>query len=203
MAEIGSRIKAVIFDLDGTLVTSSLDFPRMRKDIGCPEGQDVLQFIESLDESAKLRAQAIIHRHEMDDAQSVLLIPGALSLLGQLQDLGIYTAIVTRNSMAPTQLNITRSGLQVGQVLTRECAPAKPHPGALLQLCEGWQIKPSESLYVGDYLYDLQAAANANMHSCLFVSGDAPPYAAEAGFVCRQYAVFLGQLSAYLDAATH
>lgn len=33
------HIKGIIFDLDGTLVSSSLDFNAIRRDIGCPPQQ--------------------------------------------------------------------------------------------------------------------------------------------------------------------
>jgi len=48
-------------------------------------------------------------------------------------------------------------------VLTRECAPAKPDPTALLMIAEQWQIAPTQCLYVGDYIYDQLAAEKAGM----------------------------------------
>jgi len=48
-------------------------------------------------------------------------------------------------------------------VLTREDAPAKPDPTALLMVANTWQLRPEDCLYVGDFIYDQQAAENAGM----------------------------------------
>ncbi len=144
-------------------------------------------------------AESIIHRHEMRDAKHVSVVSGVEAMLSQMTGHGLHTAIVTRNSLVATELKLAQTGIVVERVLTRECAPAKPAPGALLQLCEAWQISTQEALYVGDYLYDLQAADNANMHSCLYAAGTLPEYAGQAGFVCQDYRDFLECLEKYLD----
>ncbi|MEC7509296.1 MAG: HAD family hydrolase, partial [Pseudomonadota bacterium] len=41
-------IRGVIFDLDGTLVESSLNFTQMRADVGCPQNEDILTFVNAL-----------------------------------------------------------------------------------------------------------------------------------------------------------
>ena len=59
-------IKGVIFDLDGTLVESSLNFTQMRADVGCPQHEDILTFVNALS-CAKTRANAhhAILQHEL------------------------------------------------------------------------------------------------------------------------------------------
>jgi len=43
------RIKALLFDFDGTLThPGSLDLPGFARSIGCPAGRPVLEWIESL-----------------------------------------------------------------------------------------------------------------------------------------------------------
>lgn len=196
-------IKAILFDLDGTLVHSILDFRQIRKDISCPESQDVLSFLETLSDDARANAESIIMQHELDDAHATQIIDGASSLLERLDSYGIKTAIVTRNSQLATQIKIQKAGLNVEQILTREDAPAKPKPDALLYFSKLWNVEPQSCVYVGDYLYDLQAADNANMHACLYVhrSESALPYYADlAGFICRDFDKFEEYLSDYLQA---
>ena len=72
-------------------------------------------------------------------------------------------AIVTRNCKQATALKISNNQIPISTVLTRECAPAKPDPTALLMIAGQWQIAPAHILYVGDYIYDQQAAENAGM----------------------------------------
>jgi len=194
-------IKAILFDLDGTLVHSRLDFRKIRQDIACPEGQDVLAYLDTLSEDKKLCAEKIIMQHELEDAHSVQIIEGANFLLDRLQVYGIKTAIVTRNSQLATQIKLQKSGLKAQKVLTREDAPAKPKPDALLHFSQLWDVSPQECVYVGDYLYDLQAANNANMHACLYLDdneANLPQYANLADFICRDLRVFEAVLNTYL-----
>lgn len=195
-------IKAVLFDLDGTLVHSNLNFVQIRKDISCPKGQDVLSFLEGLSPEERLNADDIIMQHELADALSTQLISGADRLLTRLNEYGLKTAIVTRNSMTATQIKIQKSGLQVEHILTREDAPAKPKPDALLYFSKKWALEPGECVYVGDYLYDLQAANNANMHACLFFEAkdntSLPKYAELADFICQDFERFEDVLKSYL-----
>ena len=197
-------IKAILFDLDGTLVHSALDFKQIRKDIDCPEGQDVLSYLDILSTEAKLNAEEIIRRHELDDAHSAQVIHGASCLLERLEVRGLKTAIVTRNSYEATQIKLEKCGIKVPYVLTREDAPAKPAPQGLLYFSEKWSLAPQECVYVGDYLYDLQAANNAKMHACLYLEENQskvfPEYSVLADFICHDYKMFEQGLSDYLKS---
>lgn len=159
---------AVIFDLDGTLVTSKLDFSSIRKAINCKPEEDILSFIETLEEDARTQAKAVIHEYEMEDARNCHLIPGVNEALEWLHQHNIRTGVVTRNSNAATRLKLATTQLDFDDVLTREDAPPKPDPDALLQLSTKWQLDPTDCIYIGDYIYDLLAAKNANMHAGLF-----------------------------------
>lgn len=195
-------IKAILFDLDGTLVHSALDFKQIRKDIACPEGQDVLSYVEQLSHEEKLNAEEIIRQHELDDAHAAQVIQGASYLLERLETYGLKTAIVTRNSQVATQIKIQKSGLKVQQILTREDAPAKPSPDGLLHFSKLWNLQPQDCVYVGDYLYDLQAANNANMHACLYLEKtglELPYYANLADFICQNFDDFEQHLATYLN----
>lgn len=197
-----SPIKAVLFDLDGTLVHSALDFMQIRKDIACPAECDILEYLTRLNESDRNKAEAIIQRHELEDAQNVECIPGVEQTLAGLVEQGIRTAIITRNSREATFVKLAKLNLSIEHVLTREDAPAKPHPGALLHFSNLWQIQPRECVYVGDYKYDLQAARNANMHGGLYCEqglANLPDYADQADFIFESFMSFEDQLLKYLN----
>ncbi|NKC20992.1 MULTISPECIES: HAD-IA family hydrolase [Pseudoalteromonas] len=196
-------VKGIIFDLDGTLVTSELDFSLIRAQIGCPVGQDLLSFISALP-SPYMREEAmnIVHQHELCDAQHCDVIPGVKECIAQLSRMGIPLAVVTRNFAKAARLKLKTAGLPIPLILTRDDAPAKPDPAALLQVAQTWQVPPYQCVYVGDYLYDIEAAHNANMPSCLFAPNDKPHYAEQADVVISHFAELVDALYT-LDMRRH
>lgn len=184
----------VIFDLDGTLVESSLDFAFLRQSLNCPDHLDLLAHVDSLDDHAKAHANAFIEQHELDDAQHAKWLPGALELVSAIADLGLPMAIVTRNSPEAARIKVSNNRIPIQRVLTRADAPAKPDPTALLMVAKDWQQSPETIMYVGDYKYDLQAAINAGMHGCLYAPAGTPEYADLAHSVYSDY----DELSRYL-----
>ncbi|MBQ4833657.1 HAD family hydrolase [Pseudoalteromonas sp. MMG010] len=177
-------IKGVIFDLDGTLVSSELDFALIKAQVGCPKDKDLLAYIDSLP-SPYMREEAIniVHQHELLDAQSATLLPGVAQAISTLHNNNIPMAIVTRNFEKAATLKLKNNPLPIDIVLTREDGPAKPDPTALKSIASLWNIHSDNIIYVGDYLYDIQAAHNANMRACLYVPGQAPTFASEADYV--------------------
>ncbi|MBV0933130.1 HAD family hydrolase [Marinobacterium weihaiense] len=170
------QLRGVIFDLDGTLVSSSLDFPAIKREIGCPVDADVLTFLETLSPQQRHAAQAVIHRHELQDAQGCDWIPGARAFVETCLQQRIPMAIVTRNSHQSSQLKIERNAIPIERVITRENSRPKPDPSALLEVARDFALPPHAVLMVGDYRYDLEAGRNANMKSCLVNYTTLPDY---------------------------
>jgi len=166
-----SAIKAVVFDLDNTLVSSSLDFSNIREQIGCPSNEDLLDYVDSLTGGDKLAANQIILDHELNDALSATKLTGTDEILALLSSLGMPVAIVTRNCQLAASLKLKHTQLDIPLVLTRENHRAKPAPDALIHLSDEWGLPTTNMLYVGDYIYDLQTAQNANTMSCLVSYG--------------------------------
>lgn len=159
-----SKARGVIFDLDGTLVSSTLDFSTIRQEIGCPENVDLLSFIDSMElEASRNEAAQIVLRHELEDAYESSWLLGAKEFVFELAAANMPMAIVTRNCSQASAIKIKNNQVPIELVLTREDAPAKPKPDALILVAEQWQISPSDLLYVGDYIYDELAAENAGM----------------------------------------
>ena len=157
-------IKGVIFDLDGTLVESSLNFTQMRADVGCPQNEDILTFVNALScAEAKANAHRAILQHELDDAQNAKWLPIGKAMVEKVQAHKLPMAIVTRNCRQATAIKVANNDIPIDYVLTREDAPAKPDPTALLMVANTWQLQPEDCLYVGDFIYDQQAAENAGM----------------------------------------
>ncbi len=183
----------VIFDLDGTLTGELLDFPAIRREIGLPEKAPILEHLAALPPAQMQRAQVILHRHELAAADACVLHAGAAELLAALKTQGLRTAILTRNSAFCARRVLRRHRLVVDFVATREDTPHKPHRDSILNISRRWGILPEQTLMVGDYLYDMQAAANAGTASALLCMkpGPLPEFAALATYVVYSLAAVL------------
>lgn len=171
------KLLGVIFDLDNTLVSSSLNFAEIRADLGCPKDTDLLDFVEALPQQQKIDANELLVNYEIIDALNATKLAGTDQLLTLLSELDIPCAIVTRNCHQAALLKMQQNSIDIPTLLTREDHKAKPAPDALLHIAQCWKTAPENLLYVGDYLYDIQAAQNANTMSCLVTYGKKMSYA--------------------------
>lgn len=181
------KIKGIIFDLDGTLVTSNIDFPWLRLQCQCPDNVDLLTHIESLPEAQRLNAEKIVFDHEMQEAMESEKLPNIDSVLDFCIRQNIPMGIVTRNVSEAAALKINNNQINISRVISRNDAAPKPNPEGLLMLAKEWDIAPQHILYVGDYLYDVQAANNAGMVSCLYYQHELPGYHGQADVVIKDH----------------
>lgn len=181
--------RGVIFDLDGTLVDSRLDFNLLCQRLGWPAGSPILERLATLtDRDQYQRALAIIEQFELEGAAAAQWMPGAADLLALLKQQQIPTAILTRNMRSATRHCLERLGIVVDIVLTREDAPAKPDPAGLLQIAQAWQLPPAELIFIGDFHFDLATARAAGMPGCLYLNAQNEHYQAQADFVLPHFA---------------
>ncbi|MEE4109987.1 MAG: HAD family hydrolase [Halieaceae bacterium] len=164
------RLRGIIFDLDGTLVDSRLDFAAMRRELEAPPAMGLLEHVESLaSEEERQAAMEVIHRHEMAGAAAATWMPGARAVLDELHQRRVPLAIVTRNSRRAACLTMQRLAMPAVLLKAREDAAPKPDPEALLMVAAQWQLAPRHCAYVGDFRYDLEAAERAGMLPVLYV----------------------------------
>jgi HAD superfamily hydrolase (TIGR01549 family) len=173
-----SRIRAVIFDMDGTVTRPYLDFRAIRAAIGVPE--PLLENMLALPEGAdRERAFAILDRFEEEAAEASELNDGAQEVLSFLALRGIPSGLVTRNSRRSTDRVLAKHGLAFGMVVTREDAPAKPRPEPIWMICEKLGVRPPDALMVGDFKFDIAAGRNAGTRTALLTNGKRPAYLSE------------------------
>jgi HAD superfamily hydrolase (TIGR01509 family) len=170
--EPGSEpIAGVIFDMDGTLVDSGLDFAAMRREMGLPDGVPLLEAMENLSEAEAGRCRAILRRHEEAGAARARALPGVHRFLDRIRRQGIRQAVFTRNSRAVTDTTLARCGLNFDLVLTRDDGPIKPDPWAIHHICETWGVAPARVAVIGDYRFDIEAGIRAGARTVLFTRG--------------------------------
>jgi HAD superfamily hydrolase (TIGR01549 family) len=166
-----SQLKGIIFDLDGTLANTYLDFSQMCREAGLPKGTKILEHCAALnDEQRVSEILSIVEKHEMQGAHRAEWILDAKKILIQFEQEKIPMAIVTRNMRKAASLTIDKLGIPIEYIITREdCAP-KPDPQGLIAVAKHWSIDPAQLVYVGDYQFDIMAAKNAGMMSCLLAN---------------------------------
>ena len=180
-------LKGVIFDLDGTLADTKLDFEAMRRDLGFPEEAPILERIAQMErEEDRRRSFEILDRHELQGASIAVPMPGATELVTAIAARGLPMAIFTRNSRQAAAITMERMKFPgFSHVIAREdAARPKPHPDGLLMICEKWGTKPAECIYVGDWHFDIRAGRAAGMKTVLYTDEN-PSFAAEATVVVK------------------
>ena len=184
-------VLGVVFDLDGTLVLSGHDYPRMRRTVieiaerygvprGCLSADDpIFRSVERAREELRDvgAGDAAIFRFEAEYPRAIDAIemealprtrprPGAAPLLAGLSDRGFRLGILTRSSEHFARAALERTGLAPYFPYLRSRSapgPAKPSPEALLLLLREMGIPVDRALYVGDHLLDAECARGARV----------------------------------------
>ncbi len=164
-------IKAVIFDMDGTITKPYFDFNLIRKEIGLPENSEpLLEAMEKMSPSERAKAEKILHYHEKKAIEASELNDMAAETLTTLRSEGIPIGILTRNTKANAHAVLDKHCLQIDAVVGREDGPVKPDPFGVIELCKKFDVEPHETLVVGDYLFDVLSAIGAGAVSVLLVN---------------------------------
>ncbi len=196
---------AWIFDLDGTLVdtveTRITSWLRTFQEYGIPADRDQVAGLIGSDgrrlarvvaEAAGLASDS--QREEEIDRRSgdifsalnmdPRVLPGALELLNVLDDHRQRWAIATssRRQQVDASVNALKRSSRPMIIDGSSVEHAKPAPDLLLFAARELDVEPSRCCYVGDAVWDMQAAAAAGMPAIGVVSGSATAgQLAEAG----------------------
>ncbi len=168
------NVRGLIFDLDGTLVDSRLDFDLMRREMELPPGP-ILESIAALPPPHAERCYRILRKHEVAGAERATLLPGVTELLELARRREIPIGIVTRNSQECSLAVLLRLQLKYDILLTRDDGPIKPDPWAVRHICEIWNIPPCRVVMIGDYQFDVLSGRGAGARTVLLTS-PIPPH---------------------------
>jgi HAD superfamily hydrolase (TIGR01549 family) len=153
-------IKLIIFDMDGTVFDSSLDWAVIKQELQITD--HILKEIYA-DDLRKSERLAILENHERENTQKIKPIPGIEEFIAFFKKKGIYFALVTNNNRENTNFLLNKYNLQFDFVLTREQGLWKPDAAPLLHTMEYFACLASETVSVGDSHYDLLASIKANI----------------------------------------
>jgi len=184
-----SQPRLAVFDCDGTLVDSQhnivaamaaawrahgmepLEAPAVCRVVGLPlldaiaglhpEGSNEIHL--SLTEHYKTAFHSL--RQAPDHHEP--LYPGAVEALDALEAAGWLLAVATGKSRRGLVATLQRHDLE-GRFLTLKTAddgPGKPHPHMLLEAMAEAGVDANSTLMVGDTVFDIEMARNANARS--------------------------------------
>jgi phosphoglycolate phosphatase len=179
-------IKAVVFDLDGTLASFNLDYKVVRVEVrsflvkrGLPAS--ILPINESIFEllkKAKIflknngksektiketyrKVLAIAEKYELEAAKSTSLLPGVVETLKALKKLGLRTGLFTINSEKSTNYILKRFRIAnfFDAIIPRDNVKyVKPNSEHLEATLKALGVNPAEAIVVGDGISDMKCA---------------------------------------------
>ncbi len=181
-----AEFKAVLFDLDGTLIDTAEDFifclNHMRKldDLAPLEDNDIravvsdgaramitLAFdLKEGEPGFEEKKQQFLDMYLQNLAISSGLFATLDGLINWCQLQNIPWGIVTNKPRKYSEPLLKALKLETGigtLVCPDDVTHTKPHPEPMLKACEEINISPQDCLYVGDHARDIQAGKNARM----------------------------------------
>lgn len=179
-------VKAVVFDLDGTIANFNLDYVTVRADVrsylirvGLPGS--ILSTNESIFDMLKMteiffknngksdrlvgkvrnEALAIAEKYELEAAKTTGLLSGAVDTLEALKKMDLKIGLCTINSEKSTNHILKRFGIsKLFDAVTprNKVKYVKPSPEHLKATLKALNVKPKEAILIGDGTRDMQCA---------------------------------------------
>jgi phosphoglycolate phosphatase len=189
MNHLFTDFDAVLFDLDGTLVETNIDFPLMKREMlnlatSCGvsvsqlAGLDILAIVDRMAhhirfkegapaaDNARRRALSILQEIELRHSKDAKEIPPARELIDYLKCQNIKVGIVTRNCRAASEDSLVRTGLHPDVLIAREdVGRAKPAPDQLRMALQYLDVEPERAVMIGDHPMDVAAGNAAGMRT--------------------------------------
>jgi HAD superfamily hydrolase (TIGR01509 family) len=179
-------IKAVIFDLDGTIASFNLDYKAVRGDVRSyllrvgvpasllPVNESIFEMLKKTEiflknseksaeavEEVRSGALAIAEKYELEAARSTGLLPGTNETLKALKRMGLKIGLFTLSSDKAARYILQRFKLGdfFGVTVPRDKVNyVKPNPEHLEMALKVLGVAPEETVVVGDSNVDMESA---------------------------------------------
>jgi len=163
-------IRAALFDMDGTIYDSGIDWRRLRREIDLPsDGRPILEQLADAPDEVRNRGTRLLHEAEALGASDGALIEGTEELLAMLHRRGIPCALITNNSRRSVETVLSKHELRFDVVFSRDDGPSKPAPDLFLAALARLGVPPADALVIGDAHLDAIAASAAGIPRVVLV----------------------------------
>jgi 2-phosphoglycolate phosphatase len=186
MDATGAWVRAVLFDLDGTLIDSAPDLAGAGNDMRIARGLapyplahfrpmvgsgargmvDRAFGVAPSDEGFMALRDEFLQRYELRMTQETRVFPEMLPVLDVLDARGLPWGIVTNKAMRFSEPLARKLDLlpRAATLVCGDTTPhSKPHPEPLLEAARRLGVAAGDCIYVGDDLRDVQAGRAAGM----------------------------------------
>lgn len=196
----GRPVRGVVFDLDGTLVNTAVDFalmkrrvfhslvahgiPRSMLDPGRTTADNLGRAADYLAAQGRGGEIKEVHRAsgeamngtELERVAETTAVDGAGECLSHLRDAGLLIGLLTRGSRAYALAALHHAGLTTGfdAMVCRDDFPedeAKPNGKAMVRIAGMMGLRPEECVLVGDHAMDLACARSVSASFVGVLSG--------------------------------
>jgi len=198
------RIRAVVFDLDGTIVDFKLDYKASRAEIiqllrdeGFPQSlfsvkDNLFEILNKVEiflknhhkakhvEEVRRAIFSVTEKYEMEAAHTTSLIPGVREVLKTLkEEMKLKLALFTVNGRNSVNHILQTFNLKqyFDAVVTRDdVSMVKPNPIHLKATLDSLKVKPKETIVVGDSIWDVKSARALKVFAVGITTGIASPH---------------------------
>lgn len=175
--DIQKDIKAVVFDLDGTIFHLEVDWLQVQEAVRAKLGKPDMKFEEllpALNDPNNHEAAKILEEAEIQGVTTGYETTNAGQALKKIQK-NYKLAVVSRNSKHAIKDALQFFNLDVPFVGREDVENLKPHPEGLEWALNKLNVSSQNAIMVGDTYHDVEAAHNVAM-PCVVVTNPKHEY---------------------------
>jgi len=164
-----SEASAVLFDWDGVIADTKLDFSKLRHKYYGDRPAMLLEDAVTLTSESRKSLMRDLEDLEVRGAENASLVPGVPNILEWVEKSRIPWAVVSRNCRRSILTAAKRIGVTLPRVVRSrdDGERVKPDPEALREVCSQLGADAADTLLIGDYIYDMMGARRAGMRGIL------------------------------------